>query len=77
MQEEGLRRQIMGVITHVLNDEATDVDVRMALLRRLGENPGSPERALMAHLRDCRARAPSRLREPPGWSNRRGEREPF
>jgi hypothetical protein len=54
MQEEGLRRQIMGVITHVLNDEATDADVRMALLRRLGENPGSPERALMAHLRDCR-----------------------
>ncbi|MDP9695926.1 UNVERIFIED_ORG: hypothetical protein J2X79_003503 [Arthrobacter globiformis] len=52
MQEEGLRRQIMGVISHVLTDEGTDLDVRMALLRRLGENPGSPERALLAHLRD-------------------------
>jgi hypothetical protein len=39
MQEEGLRRQIMGVISHVLSDEGTDMDVRMALLRHLGENP--------------------------------------
>ncbi|MBD1541986.1 hypothetical protein G9E11_06925 [Arthrobacter sp. IA7] len=54
MQEEGLRRQIMGVISHVLTDEGTDLDVRMALLRHLGENPGSPERALLAHLRDSR-----------------------
>ena len=54
MQEEGLRRQIMGVISHVLADEATDTDVRMALLRHLGENPGSPEQALLAHLRECR-----------------------
>ncbi|WP_353710847.1 hypothetical protein [Arthrobacter sp. K5] len=54
MQEEGLRRQIMGVISHVLTDEATDMNVRMALLRHLGENPGSPEQALLAHLRDCR-----------------------
>jgi hypothetical protein len=54
MQEEGLRRQIMGVISHVLSDEGTDMDVRMALLRHLGENPGSPERALLAHLRDKR-----------------------
>ncbi|UKA54594.1 hypothetical protein LFT45_01105 [Arthrobacter sp. FW305-BF8] len=54
MQEEGFRRQIMGVISHVLSDEGTDMDVRMALLRHLGENPGSPERALMAHLRDCK-----------------------
>ena len=54
MQEEGLRRQIMGVISHVLSDEGTDMDVRMALLRHLGENPGSPERALLAHLRDCK-----------------------
>jgi hypothetical protein len=54
MQEEGLRRQIMGVISHVLIDEATNMDVRMALLRHLGENPGSPEQALLAHLRDFR-----------------------
>lgn len=53
MQEEGLRRQIMGVISHVLIDEATDMDVRMALLRHLGQNPGSPEQALLAHLRSC------------------------
>ncbi|HKS01373.1 MAG TPA: hypothetical protein VJS86_06825 [Arthrobacter sp.] len=53
MQEEGLRHQIMGVISHVLNDEGTDTHIRMALLRHLGENPGSPERALLAHLRDC------------------------
>jgi len=52
MQEEDLRQQIMGVITHVLIDEGTDTHVRMALLRHLGENPGSPERALLAHLRD-------------------------
>jgi hypothetical protein len=31
----------------------------MALLRHLGENPGSPERALMAHLRDCRGAGPA------------------
>lgn len=55
MQEEGLRYQIMGVISHVLNDEGTDTHIRMALLRHLGENPGSPERALLAHLRDCAA----------------------
>jgi len=54
MREEGLRHQIMGVITHVLNDEATDSEVRMALLRHLGENPGRPEQALLAHLRDFR-----------------------
>lgn len=54
MQDEGLRRQIMGVISHVLADEATDTDVRMALLRHLGENPGSPEQALLAHLHGCR-----------------------
>jgi hypothetical protein len=59
VQEEGLRRQIMGVITHVLIDEDTDTEVRMALLRHLGENPGSPERALMAHLRDCRGAGPA------------------
>ncbi|MFE4544992.1 hypothetical protein [Arthrobacter sp. NPDC056727] len=53
MQDDGLRRQIMGVIGHVLADEATDTAVRMALLRHLGENPGSPELALLAHLRDC------------------------
>ncbi|MFE5837058.1 hypothetical protein [Arthrobacter sp. NPDC056493] len=58
MQEEGLRRQIMGVISHVLADEATDTDVRMALLRHLGENPGSPEQALLAHLRDCQGDGP-------------------
>lgn len=54
MHGEGLRRQIMGVISHVLTDEATDMHVRMALLRHLGENPGSPEQALLAHLRACR-----------------------
>ena len=54
MQEEGLRHQVMGVISDVLNDEGTDAQVRMALLRHLGANPGSPERALLAHLRDCR-----------------------
>ena len=54
MQGEGLRHQIMGVITHVLNDETTDSEVRRALLRHLGENPGSPEQALLAHLHDFR-----------------------
>lgn len=64
MQEEGLRRQIMGVISHVLIDEATDMDVRMALLRHLGENPGSPEQALLAHLRGCGGQDAGRAKGP-------------
>ena len=64
MQEEGLRRQIMGVISHVLADEATDTDVRMALLRHLGENPGSPEQALLVHLRECRGQGPGAAKGP-------------
>ncbi|MDQ0862866.1 hypothetical protein [Arthrobacter globiformis] len=64
MQEEGLRRQIMGVITHVLIDEATDTNIRMALLRHLGENPGSPEQALLAHLRGCRGQGTGRAEGP-------------
>ncbi|MFP3459658.1 hypothetical protein R5O87_02275 [Arthrobacter globiformis] len=66
MQEEGLRRQIMGVISHVLTDEATDTDVRMALLRHLGANPGRPEQALLAHLRDCGGQGSAGVVPPQG-----------
>ncbi|MET3935950.1 flagellar basal body P-ring protein FlgI [Arthrobacter sp. OAP107] len=47
-----MRRQVMDVIIDVLSAVATGPDVRTSLLRHLEENPGSPERALLAHLSD-------------------------
>lgn len=47
-----VRRQVMDVIVDVLSAVATGPDVRTSLLRHLEENPGNPEQALLAHLRD-------------------------
>jgi hypothetical protein len=47
-----MRRQVMDVIIDVLSAVATGPDVRVSLLRHLEENPGNPEKALLAHLRD-------------------------
>jgi hypothetical protein len=49
-----IRRQVMDVIIDVLSAVATGPDVRNSLLRHLEENPGNPERALLAHLSDRR-----------------------
>lgn len=48
-----LPRQVLGVINEVIDDAATDPDVRSGVLRRMNENPDSPEEAMLAHLRDC------------------------
>jgi hypothetical protein len=42
----------MDVIIDVLSAVATGPDVRTGLLRHLEENPGNPEKALLAHLSD-------------------------
>ena len=47
-----IRRQVMDVIIEVLSGVATGPDVRISLLRHLEENPGNPEKALLAHLSD-------------------------
>ncbi|MDQ1057091.1 hypothetical protein QFZ23_000992 [Arthrobacter globiformis] len=47
-----IRRQVMDVIIDVLSAVATGPDVRVNLLRHLEENPGNPEKALLAHLSD-------------------------
>lgn len=47
-----IRRQVMDVIVDVLSAVATGPDVRISLLRHLEENPGNPEKALLAHLSD-------------------------
>ena len=51
-KDRTMRHQVMGVIIDVLSEVATGPDVRISLLRHLEENPGSPEKALLAHLRD-------------------------
>jgi hypothetical protein len=49
-----LPRQVLGVINQVIDDAATDPDVRSGgVVRRMNENPDSPEEAMLAHLRDC------------------------
>jgi hypothetical protein len=50
-----LRRQVLGIISEVLGGAATDPQVRLGLLRHMAENPGCPERALLAHLHDRQA----------------------
>jgi hypothetical protein len=47
-----MRRQVMDVINVVISAAATGPDVRVSLLRHLDENPGNPEKALLAHLSD-------------------------
>lgn len=47
-----IRRQVMDVIIDVLSAVATGPDVRGSLLQHLEENPGNPEKALLAHLSD-------------------------
>jgi hypothetical protein len=51
---EMLRRQVWGIISEVLGESATQPQVRLGLLRHIAENPGCPERALLAHLHDRR-----------------------
>ena len=53
-EDRTMRRQVMDVIINVLSEVATGPDVRISLLRHLEENPGNPEKALLAHLRDRR-----------------------
>jgi hypothetical protein len=55
-----LRRQVLGIISEVLGGSVTDPLVRLGLLQRMAENPGCPERALLAHLYDRQAQE-----EPP------------
>jgi hypothetical protein len=51
-----LRRQVLGIITEVINQSDTEPQVRLDLQRHLDANPGRPERALLAHLHDWQAR---------------------
>ena len=51
-EDRTMRRPVMDVIVDVLSEVATGADVRISLLRHLEENPGNPEKALLAHLRD-------------------------
>ena len=55
MQSSGdspLRRQVLDIIVDVLSATATCPDARVSLLHHLADNPGNPEMALLAHLRD-------------------------
>jgi hypothetical protein len=51
-----LRCQALRIISEVTNAPDTEPQVRLDLRRHLDANPGRPERALLAHLRDWRAR---------------------
>lgn len=51
-----LRRQVLGIICDVIDDPDTDLQVRQGLQQHLDDNPGRPERALLAHLNDWQAR---------------------
>jgi hypothetical protein len=47
-----LQFQLNQLIGRILAQQDLDPGVRLALLRHLSRNPGRPERALLAHLRD-------------------------
>jgi hypothetical protein len=51
-----LRRQVLGIISDVIYEPDTDPQVRLGLQQHLDDNPGRPERALLAHLHDWQAR---------------------
>ena len=51
-----LRRQVLGIISDVIEEPDTEPQVRLGLRRHLDANPGRPERALLAHLYDWQAR---------------------
>ena len=53
-EDRTIRRQVMDVIIDVLSAVATGPDVLISRVRHLEENPGNPERALLAHLSDRR-----------------------
>jgi hypothetical protein len=46
----------LGIISDVIEEPDTEPQVRLGLRRHLDANPGRPERALLAHLRDWQAR---------------------
>lgn len=50
-----LRRQVLEIINEVLNEDSTDPRARLRLLGHVAANPGNPELALLAHLRDCQS----------------------
>ena len=47
-----LQFQLRRLITGILADPDLDPDMYVSLARHLAENPGHPEQALLAHLRD-------------------------
>jgi hypothetical protein len=51
-----LRRQVLRIISEVIDEPDTEPQVRLGLQRHLDANPGRPERALLAHLHDWQAR---------------------
>jgi hypothetical protein len=51
-----LRRQILAIICDVIDGPDTQLQVRQGLQQHLDDNPGRPERALVAHLHDLKAR---------------------
>jgi hypothetical protein len=51
-----LGRQALGIISEVLNETDTEPNIRLGLQRHLDDNPGRPERALLAHLHDWQER---------------------
>jgi hypothetical protein len=51
-----LRRQVLGIISGVINEPDTEPQVRQGLQQHLDDNPGRPELALLAHLYDWQAR---------------------
>jgi hypothetical protein len=49
---ELLQFQLKQLIRGILAQQDLDPGIRLALLRHLSQNPGHPEQALLAHLRD-------------------------
>jgi hypothetical protein len=51
--QDGLQRfQLRQLINEMLADPDLDPGIYFSLLEHLAENPGHPEQALLAHLRD-------------------------
>lgn len=54
---DGLRMQVLGIISSVLSSpDAAGADNRARLRRRLTQHPGRPEQALLEHMLSSRMR---------------------
>jgi hypothetical protein len=62
-----LQFQLRRLISGILTDPALDPDMYVSLLGHLAKNPGRPEQALLAHLRDVQSAddlSPWKTRKP-------------